>query len=117
LYLARDYFEGRIGTGTAVVELGDDMISVKGEPIPVVLASADWQIYERNRSIYNRMVDQWHTVEGPFVVYRDGTYWCFYSGGNWQNETYGAGYAVADNPARPVARRMEFARRVGFTRK
>jgi len=102
LYFARDYLdEGRIGTGTAVVELGDDMISTVGEPQTVVRASSDWQIYERNRSIYGRKVEAWHTVEGPCVVFHEGRYVCFYAGGNWQNASYGVSFALADSPLGP----------------
>jgi hypothetical protein len=30
-----------------------------------------------------------------------GRYWCVYSGGNWQNETYGVDFCVADHPLGP----------------
>ena len=40
-------------------------------------------------------------LEGPFVVYRDGRYYCLYSGGNWQTEDYGVGFAVAEDPLGP----------------
>jgi arabinan endo-1,5-alpha-L-arabinosidase len=101
LYFAKDFFEDRVGTGTSVVELADDMRSAVGEPQAVVVAHADWQIYERNRFHYEKTWDSWHTVEGPFVVYKDGRYFCLFSGGNWQNESYGVGYAVADSPQGP----------------
>jgi GH43 family beta-xylosidase len=97
LFFAKDYFDGRVGTGTAVVELNEDMRSVCGDPAPVVRASADWQIYERDRTIYGRQWDAWHTVEGPFVVHHDGRYYCFYSGGPWTTPNYGVSYGVAND--------------------
>ena len=101
LYFARDFFDGRVGTGTAVVELGDDMISTVGDWKPVVRASADWQIYQRDRTNYGKFWEAWHTVEGAFVVWKNGLYYCFYAGGNWTNDTYGASFAVADHPLGP----------------
>lgn len=101
LFFAKDFFDGRVGTGTAVVALNDDMVSTHGEPVPVVRATADWQIYERDREIYGRTFDAWHTVEGPFVVHHDGRYYCFYSGGPWTSATYGVSYGVADDVRGP----------------
>lgn len=101
LYFAKDYLEGRIGTGTAVVALADDMMSVLGEPRPAVVASDDWQISARNHLMYGSMVPEWHTVEGPHVVFHEGRYYCFYSGGDWQGEAYGVSFAVADHPLGP----------------
>ena len=101
LYYAADYLDGRVGTGTAMVELADDMRTIIGEPQVVVRASSDWQIYERDRFHYNQTFDKWHTVEGPFVIFRQGRYYCFYAAGNWKNETYGVSYAVADSPDGP----------------
>jgi arabinan endo-1,5-alpha-L-arabinosidase len=101
LYFAKDFFEDRVGTGTAVVELTPDMKDTVGQPTTVIVASHDWQIYERNRFHYNQEWEQWHTVEGPFVVFKNGKYYCFFSGGNFQNDTYGVGYATADHPLGP----------------
>ncbi|HSG38112.1 MAG TPA: family 43 glycosylhydrolase, partial [Thermoanaerobaculia bacterium] len=38
---------------------------------------------------------RWHTVEGSFVLERKGVYYQMFSGGNWQNPTYGVSYATA----------------------
>jgi hypothetical protein len=35
-------------------------------------------------------------VEGPFVLKRKGRYYQMFSGGNWQNVTYGVSYATSD---------------------
>lgn len=101
LYFARDFFDGRVGTGTAVAPLRDDMLGVTEPPRVVLRANADWQIFERNRHHYDKTWDAWHTVEGPFVVRHDGRYYCFYSGGAWRSAGYGVGFGVADHPLGP----------------
>lgn len=101
LFFAKDYFEERAGTGLAVVPLRADLCRAAGTVTPVLRANADWQIYERNRVLYDRSWTAWHTVEGPCVVAHDGRYYCFYSGGNWQTHDYGVSYAVADHPLGP----------------
>jgi beta-xylosidase len=102
LFYATDYLEGaRPGTGIAVVPLGEDMVSVTDAPRPVLRASADWQIYERERPLYGRTWAAWHTVEGPCVVAMAGRYYCLYSGGNWRTPGYGLSFGVADHPLGP----------------
>jgi GH43 family beta-xylosidase len=101
LFFAKDFFDQRVGTGTAVVRLTDDMLSARGEVRTVVRASSDWQIFERNRHWYGRTWDAWHTVEGPFVVEHEGRYYCLYSGGRWETAEYGVSYVVADHPLGP----------------
>jgi hypothetical protein len=46
-------------------------------------------------------VHDWHTLEGPFVVYEGGRYWCLYSGGNWQNDTYGVDFVTSEHVLGP----------------
>lgn len=100
LYYASDRLDGqRVGTSITVDRLVD-MRRLAGAPVPVLGASADWQLFEAGREIYGSVYD-WHTLEGPFVVKRDGRYWCLYSGGAWTNATYGVSYAVADTPLGP----------------
>ena len=101
LFFARDYFEARVGTGLGVVTLDDSMRRPIDSPRVVLQANADWQIYQRNRQLYGREWDAWHTVEGPCVVMHDDRYYCFYSGGNWQTHEYGVSYAVAPHPLGP----------------
>lgn len=101
LFFARDFFDRRPGTALSVVELGDDMISVNGPMHTVLRAFDDWQIYERDRTLYDRQWPAWYTVEGPAVLYRNGQYYCFYSGGNWQTPGYGVGCAVSDTLTGP----------------
>jgi beta-xylosidase len=100
LYYARDFLDGdRVGTAL-VVDRMLDMETLSGDRRTVLRASADWQIYRRDREMYGRRWD-WHTLEGPFVVKRQGRYWCFYSGGAWEEPNYGVSYAVADHPMGP----------------
>jgi len=101
LFFAKDFFDERAGTGTAVVPLADDMMTPLDKPRMVVRASSDWHIYERNRDWYGKVWSAWHTVEGPFVVAHNGRYYCLYSGGSWQTQDYGVSYAVADHPLGP----------------
>jgi beta-xylosidase len=100
LFHARDVLDGpRVGTMLAVDVL-TSMTSLAGQPREVLRASADWQIFRRQRPMYGQVHD-WHTLEGPFVVRHDGRYVLFYSGGNWEEPTYGVSYAVADSPLGP----------------
>ncbi len=101
LFFAKDFLDERVGTALAVAPLGDDMISIAGPIRTVLRAVGDWQIYERNRKMYGRVFDAWHTVEGPAVIFRDGRYYCFYSGGNWQTPGYGVGFGVSDSVMGP----------------
>lgn len=43
------------------------------------------------------------TVEGPFMELHNGTYYLFYSGGNWQG-AYGIGYATSTSPTGPFVK-------------
>lgn len=100
LYYARDFLDGeRVGTAL-VVDRMLDMETLEGRPRTVLRASADWQLFKRRRLMYGAVHD-WHTLEAPFVVRRDGRYFCFYSGGSWLEESYGVSYAVADHPLGP----------------
>lgn len=100
LYYARDFLDGeRVGTALAVDRL-EGMTRLAGEPRTVLRASRDWQIFRRGRQMYGETHD-WHTLEGPFVVKRGGRYYCFYSGGAWEEPNYGVSWAVADHPLGP----------------
>jgi GH43 family beta-xylosidase len=101
LFFAVDYLNDKpYGTGVGVVKM-KDMFSTATKPRIVNRASQDWHIYERQRDYKGKIWDAWYTVEGPFVVFHDNRYWCFYSGGRWNTENYGVGFAVADDPLGP----------------
>jgi GH43 family beta-xylosidase len=60
--------------------------------------------------MYSGVYD-WHTLEGPFVKAHEGKYFCFYSGGRWEDETYGVDYAEASHPLGPwTAKKVEAPR-------
>lgn len=102
LFFAKDFFDGDYpGTGTAVVPLGEDMLSVHGEVRTVARATREWQLFKRNRHWYGRDWSGWYTVEGPFTLFRNGRYYCLYSGGRWETVDYGVSYVVADHPLGP----------------
>lgn len=100
LYYARDVLDDeRVGTQLAVDVL-TSMTATSGSPRRVLAPSADWQIFERGRSIYGAVYD-WHTLEGPTVRLHDGSYYCFYSGGSYLGEGYAVAWARAAHPLGP----------------
>jgi GH43 family beta-xylosidase len=99
LFYATDFLEHTyIGTGT-VVDRMIDAFTLAGEPHPVTRARFDWQVYDPNRLEKGGV--RWHTVEGPFVLKRKGLYFQMFSGGNWQNKSYGVSYAISDRVINP----------------
>jgi beta-xylosidase len=105
MFYARDFLESRpgarAGTALAVARMRS-MTELEPEWAPVLRAGADWQRFQANREMYGRTWD-WHTLEGAAVVKHDGRYYCFYSGGRWENDTYGVDYGVADNVLGPYS--------------
>jgi beta-xylosidase len=105
LFYARDFLdcENECRPGTAlVVDKLVTMTKLAGEEKTVLRARCDWQLFMANRPMYGSSYD-WHTLEGPFVRKFNGRYYCFYSGGRWENETYGVDYGVADNVMGPYS--------------
>ena len=101
LFFARDFFDERVGTGLAAVPLAADMMTPLEAPRTVIRPSADWHIFQRDRTLYGRTWDAWHTIEGPYVLHHNGLYYCLYSGGSWQTVDYGMGFGVAEHPLGP----------------
>lgn len=102
LFYARDFLEldeGRAGTALAVSRL-ETMTRVASEWNAVLRARFDWQRFLADRPMYGGVYD-WHTLEGPCVRKRDGRYYCFYSGGRWETDSYGVDYGVAESPMGP----------------
>ena len=92
LFYATDFLDyARIGTGTVQDRLLTPF-QLAGQARPVTRARYDWQIYDPARA--NKGGVQWHTVEGPFVLKHKNLYYQMFSGGNWQNLSYGATYAT-----------------------
>jgi beta-xylosidase len=105
LFYARDFLDSENGArpGTAlVVAPMNSMTELAREHRVVMRARHDWQRFQENRLMYGGTYD-WHTLEGPFVRKHDGRYYCFYSAGRWENETYGVDYGVADHVLGPYS--------------
>lgn len=99
LFYSRDFLDTndnyRVGTGIVVDRLINNMTQLAGNETIVLRAKHDWQLYERNRSIYDHVYD-WYTLEGAATWQQEsGVYICFYSGGNWQTTTYGVDYGIS----------------------
>jgi len=93
LFYATDFLDrSHVGTGTVRDRLLNPF-ALAGNPLPVALPRHDWHVYHPNRPEKGGV--RWHTVEGPFVLWRKGVYYEMFSGGNWQNPTYGVSYAKA----------------------
>lgn len=100
LFYARDVLDhARPGTHLAVIPLAHPT-EVAGDPVEVLAPFADWQIYTREREMYGGFHD-WHTLEGPAVVRRQGRYWLTYSAGAWTGPGYTVSWAAADHPLGP----------------
>jgi GH43 family beta-xylosidase len=101
LFFCQDYFDERVGTGIAAAPLADSMTELAGEIKTIIRPATDWQIYERNRPLYGRTWDAWHTVEGACVIFHEGLYYCLYSGGAWHAQNYGVSYGIASHALGP----------------
>ena len=100
LFYARDVLEGeRVGTSLAVDRLVDPT-TLEGQPQTVLSATGDWQLFRAERTMYGQVYD-WYTLEGPFVRRHGDRYYCFYSGGAWEEDNYGVSYGVAEHPLGP----------------
>ena len=95
LFYATDFLDhSHIGTGTVRDRLLDPF-TLEGNPHPVARPLHDWHVYHPHRPEKGGV--RWHTVEGPFVLRRKGVLYEMFSGGNWQNPTYGVSYATTRN--------------------
>ena len=105
LFYARDFLDSsnsvRPGTALMVARM-NNMTELENEGRTVLRARSNWQRFKSNRLMYGRNWD-WHTLEGSCVCKHNGRYYCFYSGGCWQNDSYGVDYGVADNVMGPYS--------------
>lgn len=98
LFYAQDFLdtENGVRAGTAlVVDRLLTMTKLTGAAQVVLRARHDWQRFLAERPMYGGIYD-WHTLEGPCVRKHDDRYYCFYSGGRWETDSYGVDYGVAD---------------------
>jgi arabinan endo-1,5-alpha-L-arabinosidase len=107
LFHARDFLDrtdergGEVRPGTAlVVSRMHDMTALEGAAHTVARARCDWQRFAADRPMYGDVFD-WHTLEGPFVVRHQESYYCLYSGGCWRTDTYGVDYVTASSITGP----------------
>lgn len=105
LFYAQDFLDAEQGVraGTAlVVDRLSTMTTLAGEPRVVLRARHDWQRFLADRPMYGGTYD-WHTLEGPCVRKHGDRYYCFYSGGRWETDSYGVDYGVADHVLGPYS--------------
>lgn len=105
LFYAQDFLDTEEGVraGTAlVVDRLITMTQLAGEAKVVLRAKHDWQRFLDNRPMYGGTYD-WHTLEGPCVRKWGDRYYCFYSGGRWETESYGVDYGIADQVMGPYS--------------
>jgi beta-xylosidase len=105
LFYARDFldFGNEVRAGTALVmDKLVNMATLAGDEHVVLRARNDWQLFKAQREMYGQIFD-WHTLEGPFVRKHNGLYYCFYSGGCYENETYGVDYGVSEKVTGPYS--------------
>jgi beta-xylosidase len=103
MFYARDFLDTangfRAGTGLMAARM-ITMTELEGQGTMVLRARSDWQRFQEQRLIYGRVWD-WHTLEGPCPWKHDGRYYCFYSGGCWETDSYGLDYGVAEQVVGP----------------
>jgi beta-xylosidase len=104
LFYARDFldFNDRVRAGTALMVAPMRSMTDLEDGQVVLRARHDWQRFQENRLMYGKYWD-WHTLEGPCMKKHDGKYFCFYSGGRWETETYGVDYCSADRVLGPYS--------------
>lgn len=99
LYYARDcsenIVEGRHESHLYVVELDDDLISLKGEPRLLTRPDQEWERHSGPDWLWN---------EGPFVLKHQGSYYLMYSANFYASREYSVGYAVANHPTGPFVK-------------
>ena len=93
-YCNNDYEAERAGT-RIMCDRMTDPYTMEGKEVCVVPPTLDEEIYMRDRF---KEGQHWHTVEGAFYFYHEGTHFLMYSGACYQNPTYFIGYCVADGP-------------------
>ena len=105
LFYSRDFLDNsdgvRAGTALAVAPMKTMTELGKGERV-VLRARNDWQRFQNPRAMYGKSWD-WHTLEGPCVVRHEGKYYCFYSGGRWEDSTYGVDYGTSESVMGPYS--------------
>lgn len=101
-YYARDCSEnivdGRHESHLYVVELEDDLISLKSESHLITKPEQEWEL---------RSGPEWLWNEGPFVLKHHDNYYLMYSANFYASRDYSVGYAVAEHPLGPFVKAAE----------
>lgn len=114
-FYAKDFLDAEDGyharTGIVVDRLLE-MTRLEGKPQMVVRPRYAWTLFQANRKMdsYGGRVFDWHTIEAPWIVKKNGKYYCFYSGSNYGTENYGLDYVVADTVMGPYRNQGRYAR-------
>lgn len=95
LYYSRDCSEnivdGKHESHIYGVELNDDMISLKGEPVLLTKPEQPWELLSGGY-VWN---------EGPYIVKRDDTYYLMYAANFYASKEYSVCYATSKSPLGP----------------
>ncbi|HZR16296.1 MAG TPA: glycoside hydrolase family 43 protein [Verrucomicrobiae bacterium] len=97
LFYACDFLDltEKVRAGTALMASRmTSMTELEDSRHSILRARSDWQRFQLSRPMYGTVWD-WHTLEGPCLVRHQNRYYCFYSGGRWENDTYGVDYGVS----------------------
>jgi beta-xylosidase len=96
LYFSRDCSEnivdGRNESHIYGIELNDDMISVKGEPVLLTKPDQEWEKLSGPQFYWN---------EGSLLLKNNGLYYLMYSANFYAKSSYSIGYATSTNPLGP----------------
>ncbi len=84
-----------------VVEMNDDLTSVKAQSESVFLLRPD-QAWEKRSG-----GGSWAWVEGCWMQKMNGKYYLFYSANKYDSRNYAIGYAVSDSPTGPFVKNPE----------
>jgi GH43 family beta-xylosidase len=85
--------DGHKESSIHVVELSDDLMSVKGDPVKLTHPDQSWEMSGNMR---------WN--EGAWVIKHDGTYYLMYSSNCYCGKKYAVGYATSKSPTGPFVK-------------
>ena len=99
LYVSRQaaghVVEGKRQSWIYGVELGDDMISLKGEPVLLAKPEQPWEASPAAGMWWN---------EGSTVIKHNGVYYLIWSANCYCNRNYSVGYATSNSPLGPFVK-------------
>jgi hypothetical protein len=81
------------------IELSDDMLSVVGHPVELIVPSQEWEYKSYTINHKNRL---WN--EAPEMLKHDGMYYLMYSANMFSNQYYAIGYAKSSSPMGPFVK-------------